>query len=163
MAALRATRGGLRFAAKAGYTFTGRSFAPAFAPAFARSFSDLRFAPTHEWFKAEGDSATLGISDFAQGQLGEVVYVELPEVGSKVSAKDTLCTLESVKAVGEVYAPVDCEVTAVNEKLQDEPATVNSSPEEEGWLVKVKFTGDVSSLMDRAAYEKHLESEKTEE
>ncbi|CAK8987590.1 unnamed protein product [Durusdinium trenchii] len=162
-AALRATRGGLRFAAKAGYTFTGRSFAPAFAPAFARSFSDLRFAPTHEWFKAEGDSATLGISDFAQGQLGEVVYVELPEVGSKVSAKDTLCTLESVKAVGEVYAPVDCEVTAVNEKLQDEPATVNSSPEEEGWLVKVKFTGDVSSLMDRAAYEKHLESEKTEE
>lgn len=156
MAALRATLGSLRFAgAKA---FPVRSFAPAF-----RCFSDLRFAPTHEWFKAEGDSATLGISDFAQGQLGEVVYCELPDVGAKFKSKDTLCTLESVKAVGEVYAPVDCEVTAVNEKLQDEPATVNESPEDEGWLVKVKFTGDTGSLMDRAAYEKHLESEKTEE
>eukprot|EP00438_Fugacium_kawagutii_P030447 Skav216232 [mRNA] locus=scaffold238:405571:438131:+ [translate_table: standard] len=158
MAALRATLGSLRFAGAKAQAFPVRSFAPAF-----RCFSDLRFAPTHEWFKAEGDSATLGISDFAQGQLGEVVYCELPEVGSKFKTKETLCTLESVKAVGEVYAPVDCEVTAVNEKLQDEPATVNGSPEDEGWLVKVKFSGDTSSLMDRAAYEKHLESEKTEE
>ncbi|CAE7615742.1 gcvH, partial [Symbiodinium sp. CCMP2456] len=80
------------------------------APRFGlRCFSDVRFAPTHEWFKAEGNTATLGISDFAQGQLGEVVYVELPEVGAKFSTKDTICTLESVKAVGEVYAPVDME------------------------------------------------------
>ncbi|CAJ1395218.1 unnamed protein product [Effrenium voratum] len=140
------------------------SFRVASAPAFRlRGFSAVRFAPTHEWFKADGDSATMGISDFAQGQLGEVVYCELPEVGAKFSAKSTLCTLESVKAVGEVYAPLDLEVTAVNEKLQDEPATVNSSPEDDGWLVKVKFTGDVNSLMDREAYMKHLESEKTEE
>lgn len=139
--------------------------APTFAaPRFGlRCFSDLRFAPTHEWFKAEGNTATLGISDFAQGQLGEVVYVELPEVGATFSTKDTICTLESVKAVGEVYAPVDMEVTDINSKLSDEPATINSSPEDEGWLVKVKFSGDASSLMDRAAYEKHLESEKTEE
>eukprot|EP00440_Ansanella_granifera_P063224 gb/GFBE01068558.1/.p1 GENE.gb/GFBE01068558.1/~~gb/GFBE01068558.1/.p1 ORF type:complete len:173 (+),score=57.97 gb/GFBE01068558.1/:1-519(+) len=141
-----------------------RSFVPAFQQVTSRrAFSDVRYAPTHEWFKSEGGSATLGISDFAQGQLGEVVYVELPEVGATFTAKDTVCTLESVKAVGEVYAPVDCEVTEVNEKLNDEPALVNSSPEEDGWLMKVKFTGDASSLMDKAAYDKHLEAEKKEE
>eukprot|EP00931_Biecheleriopsis_adriatica_P012182 TRINITY_DN1132_c0_g1_i1.p1 TRINITY_DN1132_c0_g1~~TRINITY_DN1132_c0_g1_i1.p1 ORF type:complete len:171 (+),score=45.20 TRINITY_DN1132_c0_g1_i1:70-582(+) len=133
-------------------------------PAFAfRAFADVRFAPTHEWFKADGDQATLGISDFAQGQLGEVVYVELPDVGASFSAKDTICTLESVKAVGEVYAPVDCEIVEVNDKLSDEPAMVNSSPEEEGWLVKVKFSGGAGELMDRDAYAKHLESEAKEE
>ncbi|CAJ1408506.1 unnamed protein product [Effrenium voratum] len=105
----------------------------------------------------------MGISDFAQGQLGEVVYCELPEVGAKFSAKDTVCTLESVKAVGEVYAPVDCEVTEVNTKLNDEPALVNSSPEEDGWLMKVTFSGDTGALMDKAAYDKHLESEAKEE
>mmetsp|Transcript_62224 Transcript_62224/g.116457 ORF Transcript_62224/g.116457 Transcript_62224/m.116457 type:complete len:154 (+) Transcript_62224:52-513(+) len=133
-----------------------------FAPAF-RGFASVKYAPTHEWFKSEGGSGVLGISDFAQGQLGEVVYCELPEVGTKFTAKSTVCTLESVKAVGEVYAPVDCEITAVNEKLNDEPALVNSSPEEDGWLVKVTYTGDTGALMDKAAYEKHLESEKTEE
>eukprot|EP00930_Biecheleria_cincta_P019318 TRINITY_DN14773_c0_g1_i2.p1 TRINITY_DN14773_c0_g1~~TRINITY_DN14773_c0_g1_i2.p1 ORF type:complete len:173 (-),score=35.37 TRINITY_DN14773_c0_g1_i2:588-1106(-) len=129
----------------------------------ARAFADVRFAETHEWFKADGDTATVGISDFAQGQLGEVVYVELPEVGTTFKAKDTICTLESVKAVGEVYAPVDCEITEVNSKLDDEPATVNSSPEKDGWLVKIKYTGDAASLMDRAAYDKHLEAEAKKE
>jgi len=132
-------------------------------PAFARFFSDVRYAETHEWLKGEGNTATIGISDFAQGALGEVVYVELPEVGKTFKAKETMCTLESVKAVGEVYAPLDLEVTEVNDKLGDDPATVNSSPESDGWLVKVKYSGDASSLMDSAAYEKHLESEKKEE
>merc|ERR1719276_730731 len=104
-----------------------------------RCFADMKFTPSHEWVKVEGDIGILGISDFAQGQLGEVVYCDLPEAGATFSGKDTLCTLESVKAVGEVYAPADCEVVEVNEKLGDEPATVNGSPEEDGWLVKVKF------------------------
>eukprot|EP00933_Yihiella_yeosuensis_P005047 TRINITY_DN109465_c0_g1_i1.p1 TRINITY_DN109465_c0_g1~~TRINITY_DN109465_c0_g1_i1.p1 ORF type:complete len:162 (+),score=35.01 TRINITY_DN109465_c0_g1_i1:79-564(+) len=146
--------------------FMGNHSATTFArPTFSafRCFSEMRYSPTHEWFKIDGDSGTVGISDFAQSALGEVVYVELPEVGTTFSAKDTICTLESVKAVGEVYAPTSCEVVEVNEKLGDEPALINSSPQEEGWLMKVKFSGDVSSLMDSAAYEKHLESEKTEE
>merc|ERR1711920_589066 len=106
--------------------------------------------------------AVLGISDFAQGQLGEVVYCDLPSEGASFSAAETICTLESVKAVGEVYAPVDCEVVAVNEQLADEPALVNSSPFEEGWLVKVKHSGDTSGLMDQSAYEKHVEAESAE-
>ena len=103
--------------------------------------------------------AELGISDFAQGQLGEVVYCDLPSEGSTFAAKDTICTLESVKAVGEVYAPVDCEVVEVNEKLADEPALVNSSCDGDGWLIKVKVTSPATDMMDKAAYDKHVESE----
>merc|ERR1719223_639672 len=128
-----------------------------------RCFSDVKFTISHEWVRSQGDVSTMGISDFAQGQLGEVVYCDLPDVGATFQAKDTICTLESVKAVGEVYAPVDCEVIAVNEKLSEEPAMVNSSSEDEGWLVKFKFTGDVSELMDRPAYDKHVEAEAAEE
>merc|ERR1719384_1207576 len=129
----------------------------------ARSFADMKFAKTHEWMKVDGETAVLGISQFAQDQLGEVVYCDLPDEGATFSKKDTLCTLESVKAVGEVYAPADCEVVAVNETLGEEPATVNSSPEEDGWLVKIKFTGEVSDLLDRTAYDAHVEAEAKEE
>ena len=114
-------------------------FAPVskgFGASAFRAFSDVKFAKTHEWLRMEGDTAVLGISDFAQGQLGEVVYCDLPSEGSTFTAKDTICTLESVKAVGEVYAPVDCEVVEVNDKLADEPALVNSSCDVDGWLVK---------------------------
>merc|ERR1719492_723922 len=114
---------------------------------FVRAFSDFKFTKSHEWVKVEGDVATMGISDFAQGQLGEVVYVDLPDEGATFSVKDTLCTLESVKAVGEVYAPVDCEVVEVNEKLGEEPALVNSSAETDGWLVKFKVTGNLPGLI----------------
>jgi glycine cleavage system H protein len=107
----------------------------------------------------EGDTAVLGISDFAQGALGEVVYCDLPSEGATFSAKETICTLESVKAVGEVYAPVDCEVIEANEKLSDEPGLVNSSCDADGWLVKVKVTSEATDLMDKAAYDKHVESE----
>merc|ERR1739845_158745 len=116
-----------------------------------------RFAKSHEWLKVDGSTAVLGISDFAQGLLGEVVYCDLPPEGDTFSAQETIATLESVKAVGEVYAPVDCEVIEVNESLEEEPALVNSSALGDGWLVKVKFDGDVAHLMDKAAYAKHLE------
>eukprot|EP00930_Biecheleria_cincta_P019320 TRINITY_DN14773_c1_g1_i1.p1 TRINITY_DN14773_c1_g1~~TRINITY_DN14773_c1_g1_i1.p1 ORF type:complete len:173 (-),score=31.08 TRINITY_DN14773_c1_g1_i1:268-786(-) len=157
--ALRASRFSVTAAA-----FRSETQQPLAPLSFAvRSSADIRFAESHEWFKAVGDDATVGISDFAQGQLGEVVYVELPEVGTKFKAKETICTLESVKAVGEVYAPVDCEITEVNSKLDDEPAMVNSSPEADGWLVKIKYTGDAAGLMDRAAYDKHMETEAKKE
>merc|ERR1712083_911945 len=107
----------------------------------------------------DNSEAVLGISDFAQGQLGEVVFCDLPSEGSSFKAKETICTLESVKAVGEVYAPVDCEVIEVNESLADEPALVNSSPQGDGWLIKVKVTGDLSDLMDVEAYQKHVEAQ----
>eukprot|EP00928_Gymnodinium_smaydae_P059983 TRINITY_DN434_c0_g1_i1.p2 TRINITY_DN434_c0_g1~~TRINITY_DN434_c0_g1_i1.p2 ORF type:complete len:164 (-),score=57.20 TRINITY_DN434_c0_g1_i1:91-582(-) len=162
MASAALLRSSLRFAA------APRRFAPsavrfaAPAPLCGRFASTLRFAKSHEWLKAEDGTATLGISDFAQGQLGEVVFCDLPSEGATFKAKETICTLESVKAVGEVYAPVDCEVVEVNEGLGDEPALVNSSPMEEGWLVKVKYTGDLAELLDEAAYEKHVEAESEE-
>mmetsp|Transcript_96015 Transcript_96015/g.253727 ORF Transcript_96015/g.253727 Transcript_96015/m.253727 type:complete len:162 (-) Transcript_96015:258-743(-) len=128
-----------------------------------RGFSDVVFMKTHEWIKTEAGVGTLGITDFAQGQLGEVVYCDLPEVGAKFKGKDTICTLESVKAVGEVYAPADCEVVEVNEKLSDEPAMVNSAPQAGGWLLKFKYTGEMSGMLDSAAYAKHVEAEAKEE
>lgn len=142
---------------------TGTSPSAAPLAVLSRSFS-VSFAKTHEWLKVEASGeGTLGISDFAQGQLGEVVYCDLPSEGASFKAKDTICTLESVKAVGEVYAPADCEVVAVNERLGDEPALVNSSPLEDGWLVKVKYTGDLSDMMDEAAYQKVVEAEAKED
>merc|ERR1711879_654869 len=104
----------------------------------------------------------LGISDFAQGQLGEVVYCDLPSEGAEFKEQDTIVTLESVKAVGEVYAPTDCEVIEVNEQLNDEPALVNSSPMEDGWLVKVKYTGDLVEMLEKDAYEQHVAAEAEE-
>mmetsp|Transcript_67351 Transcript_67351/g.187882 ORF Transcript_67351/g.187882 Transcript_67351/m.187882 type:complete len:159 (+) Transcript_67351:75-551(+) len=128
-----------------------------------RAFSSVKYQASHEWLRLDANGeGTLGISDFAQGALGEVVYVDLPSEGATFKTKDTICTLESVKAVGEAYAPVDCEVIEVNEKLNDEPTLVNSSCMEDGWLVKIKYTGDLSNLMDQAAYEKHLEDTKDE-
>jgi len=138
-------------------------FSLAQAPALGlRSFSAVKYAKTHEWFKAEGGEGTLGISDFAQSQLGEVVFCDLPSEGATFKAKETICTLESVKAVGEVYAPADCEVVSVNEALGDEPALVNSSPMEDGWLVKVKYTGDLVEMLEKDAYEQHVASEAEE-
>merc|ERR1740129_1541171 len=128
-----------------------------------RHFSDVRFTESHEWTRIEGDTAVLGISNFAQDQLGEVVYVDLPSEGDAFKAKETIATLESVKAVGEVYSPANCEVIEVNEKLGEEPALVNKDSMGEGWLVKVKITGDLPEMMDSAAYQKHCEATQTEE
>lgn len=119
---------------------------------------NLMYAPTHEWARAEGNQVVVGITHYAQDQLGEVVYIELPEVGTNVDAGTELGTLESVKAVSEFNAPVAGEVVEVNERLADEPNLVNEDPYGDGWLVKIAgaLEGD---LLDPAAYEKLLEEE----
>lgn len=124
-----------------------------------RGFSTF-YAKSHEWLKVDGSEGVLGISDYAQDQLGEVVYAELPSPGATFSQKDTICTLESVKAVGEVYAPLDCEVVEVNTKLEEEPGLINKSPDADGWLMKVKFTGKPEdAMLDKAAYDAFVKTE----
>lgn len=116
--------------------------------------SDVYYSEDHEWVRVEGDSATIGITDYAQEQLGDVVFVELPAVGKTLAKGDEAAVVESVKAASEVYAAVSGEVTAVNEALEDEPATVNSDPTGKGWFFKLKLsdTGELGGLMDEAAY-----------
>ena len=116
--------------------------------------ADLKYTKEHEWIRVEGDTGAIGITDFAQQQLGDVVYVELPEVGSTITAGQVFGTIESVKAVSELFAPVTGEVVATNGDLKDRPDQVNSKPHET-WMVKVKLAnpGEAASLMDTAAYE----------
>ncbi len=121
--------------------------------------NDLLFRRSHEWARTDGDSVVMGISHYAQDQLGEVVYVELPEVGTGVAAGEELGTLESVKAVSEFLAPVGGEVTEVNERLEDNPNLVNEDPYGEGWLVKISGSVKGEELLDAAAYQKFLEEE----
>ncbi len=121
---------------------------------------DLSYTRSHEWVRREGDVAMVGITHYAQEQLGEVVYVELPEVGQQVEQGSELGTLESVKAVSEFYAPVTGEVVGINEDLADEPDLVNQDPYGGGWLVKIRVDGvDESALMDAAAYEAFIAAE----
>lgn len=121
--------------------------------------NDLRYTKTHEWAREEGDLVVVGITHYAQEQLGEVVYVELPEVGRGVDAGEELGTLESVKAVSEFFSPVAGEVVEVNERLEEEPGLVNDDPYGDGWLVKVKPSGEESDLLDAEAYEAFLAEE----
>eukprot|EP00798_Chlamydomonas_sp_ICE-L_P032007 gene32007-5039_t len=115
----------------------------------------LHYQKSHEWVKIEGDIATVGISDHAQAELGDVVYVELPEVGKTFAVGDIFGVVESVKAASDVYSPIEGEVTEVNTVLSDSPATINGEPYTTGWLMKMKVSNkDVSHLMDSAAYEK---------
>ena len=116
---------------------------------------NLKYSSSHEWVKVEGDQATIGITDFAQHELGDVVFLELPDIGRSVTAGDPFGSVESVKAVSDLYAPVSGDVLKVNEPLQDAPEGVNNSPYETGWMVVVKLTnpGELDSLMDAAAYE----------
>ena len=121
------------------------------------SKQDLRFTKSHEWLKMEGGEALVGLTDYAQGELGDIVFVELPAVGAHVSAGDVLTTIESVKSVSEVYAPVAGDVTEANAVLEDSPDLVNSDPYGEGWIVRLKLE-DVSSvdgLMTADDYEEH--------
>lgn len=123
--------------------------------------SDLRYSKEHEWVRVDGDIATVGISDFAQAQLGDVVFVELPEVGRGVSQNEETAVVESVKAASEVYAPVSGEVVEVNNALEDDPELVNRSPMDDGWFVKIRMTdaSQLDALMDSAAYESFTASE----
>jgi glycine cleavage system H protein len=114
--------------------------------------ADLKYGRTHEWAREEGDVVVMGISHYAQDQLGEVVYVELPEVGIGANAAEELGTLESVKAVSEFNSPVGGEVVEVNERLEDEPNLVNEDPYGEGWLVKISGTTEGEDLLDAEGY-----------
>lgn len=110
---------------------------------------NLKYAPTHEWLAPDG---TVGISDFAQDQLGDVVYVELPEVGREVTAGETVAVVESVKTASDIYAPASGTITAVNDQLNGNPELVNSGPYEGGWLFRLDVTGESGELMDAGAY-----------
>ena len=114
---------------------------------------ELLYAKSHEWLKVDGEKGTIGITHFAQEQLGDLTFIELPQVGDSFAAGDEFGSIESVKAASEVYVPVDCEVTEVNELLEDNPEKVNEAPYKDGWLIKVKITGPTTSLLDGAAYE----------
>ena len=119
-----------------------------------------RYTRDHEWIRLDGDIATVGISDYAQEQLGDVVYVELPEVGKALEKGAEAAVVESVKAASEIFAPVAGEVVAVNTALNDEPGTVNTAPEGDGWFMKIKVAdaGEVDQLMDADAYDAFLET-----
>lgn len=115
--------------------------------------SELKYTKDHEWTKAEGDTATVGITEFAVSQLGDITLVELPEVGDEVTAGEAMGTVESVKAVSDLFSPLTGEVVAVNEDLEDAPELVNEDPFDKGWMVKVKPSGDgEADLLDAAAY-----------
>jgi len=115
---------------------------------------DVKYTKDHEWAKAEGDTVTIGINDYAQDQLGEIVFVEMPAVGDSFSAEDEFGSVESVKAVSEMYMPVSGEILAVNEDLEDAPEKVNEDCYQSGWIVKVKASdlSEMDALMDKAAY-----------
>ncbi|WP_394708392.1 glycine cleavage system protein GcvH [uncultured Desulfuromusa sp.] len=122
---------------------------------------ELKYTEEHEWVLVEDDIATVGITDFAQDQLGDVVFVELPEVGDSVEAGETFGVVESVKAVSDVYAPVSGEVVEINEDLPDEPETLNNSPYDAGWMVKIKLSDPsaIDELMDVATYQEFVEKD----
>ena len=120
---------------------------------------NLLYARTHEWARPEGDAVVVGITDYAQDQLGEVVYVELPEVGTGVDSGEELGTIESDKAVAEFVSPIAGEVIEVNERLADEPNLINEDPFGDGWLVKVSGSLDEDEMLDAAAYQHMVEEE----
>jgi glycine cleavage system H protein len=124
--------------------------------------TDLRYTKEHEWVRLQDGVATVGITDYAQHELGDVVYVELPKTGTKLLAGKTLGTVESVKAVSEIYSPVAGEVTEVNAALTETPETINNDPHGQGWLLKLKVDdpGAASALMDAAAYQQFISEQK---
>jgi glycine cleavage system H protein len=122
---------------------------------------ELKYTEEHEWVMVEDDVVTVGISDFAQDQLGDVVFVELPAVGTIVEAGKPFGVVESVKAVSDVYAPVSGEVVEINEELPDAPETINTSPYDDGWMIKIKLSApaELAELMDADAYQEFIEEE----
>jgi len=123
--------------------------------------TQYRYTEEHEWVHLEKDKAKVGITEYAQGELGDIVFVELPEVGKKVNKGDNLATVESVKSVSDVYAPVSGEVVAVNEALESAPETINKDPHGAGWIAVLKATDpkEIDSLLDAAAYERLVSNE----
>lgn len=117
---------------------------------------DLKYTDTHEWIKISGKEATIGITDYAQKELGDIVYVELPEIGAELAAKEILTTVEAVKAVEEIYIPISGRVIDVNSKLADTPDLLNSSPYDEGWIAKVEIMDEdeIENLLSVEDYKK---------
>jgi glycine cleavage system H protein len=121
--------------------------------------ADRRYTKTHEWVSVDGKTVTVGITDFAQAQLGDVVFLELPAVGRKLAARESFGVIESVKAASDLYAPVAGRITEVNENLSAKPELVNSDPYGEGWILKLELAGDLpSDLLDEVAYKKSAEA-----
>ncbi len=118
------------------------------------------FTKDHEWVRVDGDIATVGISDYAQSQLGDVVYVELPEIGKTLAKGDEAAVVESVKAASEVFAPISGVVDAINAAIVEEPAKINDAPETDGWFLRLLIAdkGELAGLMDEAAYKAFLET-----
>lgn len=121
---------------------------------------ELRYSKEHEWVRSSGDTYQIGISDFAQEQLGDIVFIELPEAGTTFSAGDEFGTVESVKAASELYMPLDCEVVGINPELEESPEIVNTSPYDAGWMLEVtpRDTAQLDSLMTAPAYQEMLEN-----
>ncbi len=122
---------------------------------------DLRYTKEHEWCRLKGSRAVVGITDHAQDQLGDIVYVELPEVGDAVKKGESFGVVESTKAVSELFAPVSGKVVEVNDPLTDAPETINEDPYEEGWMIQVEMADpqEAESLMDSPTYKKYVEEE----
>ena len=122
--------------------------------------NERKFTDEHEWIALDGDIGTVGVSDYAQDQLGDIVFVELPEVGRQLTRGEEAATIESVKAASELYAPVDGEVTEVNARLADEPELVNGDPTGEGWFLRLRIAdrGQLDRLMDAEAYRRFVAS-----
>ena len=120
--------------------------------------SDLKYAPSHEWVRVTGDSATIGISDHAQHELTDIVFVELPEVGRKVKAGESCAVVESVKTASDIYSPVSGEVIETNKAVTENPALVNTEPYSSGWFFKVKLSNqsEINSLLDPDGYAKQI-------
>ena len=123
--------------------------------------SELKFLSSHEWVSVDGDVATVGVSDHAQELLGDLVFVELPEVGATVSAGDSVAVIESVKAASDTYAPVSGEIVEVNEELEDSPERINDDPYGDGWMYRVKMddAAEVNDLLDADSYSDSIEDE----
>ena len=119
---------------------------------------DLKYTESHEWIKLEGEKVKIGITDHAQSELTDVVFVELPDIGKEVKKGEELCVVESVRSVSELYAPVSGKVVKVNNKLEDAPETINESPYDEGWLVEleVKDKSEIDNLLDAESYKKTI-------
>jgi glycine cleavage system H protein len=118
--------------------------------------NDLKYTDTHEWVKLSGNTVHVGITDHAQSELTDIVFVEFPEVGKEVKKGDELCVVESVKSVSEIYAPVSGKISNVNKKLEEAPETINESPYDEGWLVEIELANksEIDKLLDADSYKK---------